>query len=84
MISSNSHHVLVLKNDGTVVGWGNNGEGQLGDAGGGEPGVITGLSNDNYQLVSQYHFSMVSYLSSSSALRPLSPTIADKSNLEHD
>ena len=60
VLSSNSHHILVLKNDGTVAGWGSNGEGQLGSSPtGGQPAVITELSNDNYQLASQYHFSVV-------------------------
>ena len=58
-LHSNSHHILVLKRDGSVVGWGNDGEGQMAGHGGGQPSVITELGTDNAFLASQYHFSVI-------------------------
>lgn len=56
---SNSHHILVLKSDGSVVGWGNDGEGQLAGHGGGQPSAIPELGNDNAHFASQYHFTVI-------------------------
>ena len=50
---------MVLKADGSVAGWGNDGEGQLAGHGGGQPSMIPELGTDNAFLASQYHFSVI-------------------------
>lgn len=59
-LNSNSHHVLVLKADGSVAGWGAAGGGRL--AGHGESGsasMLSVLGTDNVHVFSQYHFTVV-------------------------
>jgi alpha-tubulin suppressor-like RCC1 family protein/phosphodiesterase/alkaline phosphatase D-like protein len=58
MVAAGSTHSIALKSDGTVLAWGNNGNGQLGDgtnASRTSPVVVTGLSGVVAVAVGYYH-----------------------------